>query len=233
MSLRLVPPLVVFLTGAQVLAAADAGTDARAAACPGEPEVRRALGATGTGWWVSCHAEPSGERTMAALFDSGKRGAPLHLIVAVGGEHPVRAEIDLGGPEADQLEKIPAEEWELFLGPAKLRGVDWLRVDLVGEGGEDYAIAQEVVVFLRRGKDRLQAVWTGLGDRTEIRFDACRLESRARFSLASGGDLLRTRRSRSAFSNPGGIATDLLRSLRRDCLAAEPTRDLYPIGPGD
>jgi hypothetical protein len=167
---------------------------------------------------------------MAGLFAAPEPGAPLHLVVAVArGEHKARAELDLAGPEEDAIRKIPAEEWMLSVGPAKIPGADWLRVDAIGRGGEDLFFAQGVVTFLQFENDQLRWVWTGLGDRAEVRFDACRLDTVARFSRAPNGSLVRSRRGYRAFADPGGIDAQLVKDIRSECVRAPSKRDEFPI----
>jgi hypothetical protein len=215
-------------------AAADGGATPTAPGCPADAEIRRALGVEGTDWQVACKlgkSGESGERQMAGFFAAPKPGAPLHLVVAVvRGEHQARAELDLAGPEESAIRNIPAEEWALSIEPAKIPGTDWLRVEVTGSSGEDLFVAQGVVTFFRLENDQLKWVWTGLGDRTEVRFDACRLFTAARFSRAPDGSLVRSRRGFRTFADPGGIDAHLLKGLRSDCVRAPSKRDEFPVG---
>jgi hypothetical protein len=104
-----------------------------------------------------------------------------------------------------------------------------LRVDVTGNGGEDLFVAQGVVTFFRLENDQLEWVWTGLGDLTEVRFDACRLFTAARFSRAPTGSLVRSTRGFRTFADPGGIDAPLLRSLRSECVRAPSKREEFPI----
>ena len=203
---------------------------ANAPACPADAQIRRALAVEGTNWLVACKIGDSGERQMAGLFAPRKPGASIRLVVVVvRGEHPVRAEVELAGPEEDAIRKIPAEEWMLSVGPAKIPGTDWLRVDATGRGGEDLFFSQVVVTFFRSENDQLEWVWTGLGDRGEVRFDACRLATVARFSRAPDGSLVRSRRGYRVFADPGGIDVRLLKTLRSACVRAPSKREQFPI----
>jgi hypothetical protein len=213
--------------------ATDGGAGA-AGACPGEAGIRQSLGVSGSGWQVACTPEMTGGPALAALSWPHARGEAPRLIVEVDGERPARFDVALVGDEGDRIRALHAESWQLKVAPARIPGVDWLRVEAIGEGGEDYAFAQSVVWFFRRERDRLVEEWAGLGDRTEIRFDACRVETRAEFSLAPDGRLVRERRSRASFSNPGSVAVNgELSQLKRKCVAAEPTRDVFPVVKGD
>jgi hypothetical protein len=220
---------VAGLRSGAAAAATDSGVGA-AATCPGGEEIQRALGISGQGrdWQVAC-APTGGGLALAALTCPDRRVAPPRLVVAIEGDRPARFDVALVGEEGDRLRAVHAEAWHLAVAPARIPGVDWLRVVAIGDGGEDYAFAQSLVWFFRRARDRLIEEWAGLGDRTEIRFDACRVETRARFRLAPDGRLVRELRSRSWFSNPGGVAGSELARLRRKCPAGEQARDLFPI----
>ena len=221
------PGLAVLLL---VLGGVDGGASATAPGCPADAEIRRALALEGAEWQVACKMGQSGEAQMAGFFAAPKPGAPLHLVVAVvRGEHRARVELELAGPEEDAIRKIPAEEWMLSVGPAKISGTDWLQVDVTGRGGEDLFFVQGVVTFFQLENDQLKWVWTGLGDRTEVRFDACRLDTVARFSRAPNGSLVRSRRGYRAFADPGGIDAHLLKEVRSDCVRPPSKRDEFPI----
>ena len=167
---------------------------------------------------------------MAGFFAAPKPAAPLHLVVVVvHGEHQARAELDLAGLEEDAIRKIPAEEWILSVGAAKISGEDWFRVDVTGRGGEDLLVAQSVVTFFRLENDQLKWLWTGLGDRAEVRFDACRLDTVAHFSRAPTGALVRSTRGYRTFTDPGGIDAHLLRAFRSECVRAPARRQEFPL----
>ncbi|HLK88792.1 MAG TPA: hypothetical protein VKZ18_02800 [Polyangia bacterium] len=209
------------------VAATGAGADA-GVACPVDEAIERALGISGAGWQVACTPTGGGLALAALSCPDGRAEAP-HLVVEIAGQRPARFEIALVGDEGERIRAVHADAWRLAVAPARIPGVDWLRIDAVGEGGAEYVFAQTLVWFFRPVRDRLIEEWAGLGDRTEVRFDACRLETHARFSLAPDGRLVRELRGRSWFSNPGGLANGELAPLRRRCTAGEPTRDLFSI----
>lgn len=165
-------------------------------ACPTLDEQRRILSVQGPEWHVACHVAGAGEFELAAFIPPGAARRSPHLVVAAV-HRDVRAtlELELAGPDAAELQKLTGDDWELQVGPARLRGADWLRIDAVRRGatGAGQGSSQAIVSFLRVASGALEHLWTGLGDGRERRGPACELQTTAQFSVSGDGTLIRKR----------------------------------------
>lgn len=213
-----------------VLAAGSAPSGPPRAACPSDDELRRSLAVEGKAWRVVCNATKNDGVEMAAVLPPATPAGAARVVVSVlRNDLRLRSETVLDGPERQDLEKTGGEDWKIAVRPAGIRGATWLRVDVIASGGDDYFSAQSVVSFFRIGTDPALRVWTGLGDRNETRFDACRLDTTARFDLSRNGELVRTRRTTRSFRRPGGIDSAQLKSLETECVASPRQRETFAV----
>ncbi len=211
-----------------VLVAASAVGPARPA-CPGAAALRQALEVEGAAWRVACTATKDGEVEMAALLPPTAAGSFPRLVVSVrrGQSHP-RAELTLDGLDRDGLKALSGEDWQVSVRPAAIKPADWVRVDITAQSGEDLRVAQTVTALFRVAGP-IQPLWTGASERHELRFDACSLDTTARFTLSRTGELVRARRTRRRFRDPGGVDAATLTSAKAECLATPPARDTFTV----
>jgi len=203
--------------------------DARAQslpACPPDAEIRRLLGVDAE-TPIACRVGGASVLMGAIVPFTGVTGKP-HVIVALDTGNAVRkGEADLEGTAREPLPK--ADDWQIAVAPANLYGASWSRVDVTAAQGDDRFAAQTVVSFFRGDGHTLGHVWTGLGDRHEKRFDACRLDTTARFALSAAGALVRTRHTTRTFAARPDLSADTLATLKAECVAAPPTRDSFVV----
>jgi hypothetical protein len=213
------------------LAASFAAVEAHPRAkCPPEVEVRRTLGAEGKEWRATCEVEKGGDLLMAAVRAPASERQLPHLIVAVlGTSGLVRTEVDLQGPEEDEIRKIDAEEWGVSIRTEQVGRSRWIRAEAIGRAGEDLFSAQGVASLFALDGAQLRFQWTGLGDRAEAKFDACQLDTTTRFKLLPGGFLERTMRTRRTFADPDGTSSGLIKGLKKDCVAPPVRRDKFRV----
>jgi hypothetical protein len=218
-----------------VLAAALA--TARPPKCPGDEGLRRELGIEGASWQMTCTATRDGRLEMAALLSPLPPSSSPRLVVAVRrGEVASRAEVALGDLAQDGIPSLAGDDWRLSVRPAGIAGADWLRVDVTAMTGEEKMLAQTVTAFFR-DDGPLVPLWTGAGERHERRFDSCTLDTSARFSLSPDGELVRVRRTKRSFGEPGepqpqtdgDAAAPADGAGRTACVAPPPTRDAFPV----
>jgi hypothetical protein len=97
-----------------------------------------------------------------------------------------------------------------------------VRVGLFGRSGEDLLVIQEIVLLVEvRVEPRV--LWVGAGSHLENQFDACVVETSARFRLIKSGII--ERRLRSTKQVGRGQKDDGLEPYRRRCKAAPPRID--------
>ena len=175
------------------------------AKCPADEALKKELGVEGAAWQMSCAAIKETGLAMAALLPPVPPATGPRLVVAVrrGDFHP-RAEVPLGDLARSGIPSLSGMDWRLAVQPAGIAGVDWLRVDVTALSGEDLLLAQTVTAFFRNDGS-LKHLWTGASDRHERRFDACALDTIARFSLSRTGELVRDRRTKRTVGDPGGV----------------------------
>jgi hypothetical protein len=151
------------------------------------------------------------------------------VVVAVWrGEFHSRAQVALDKLAPDGIASFSGDDWRLSVRPARIAGADWLRADVTALSGEDLTLAQTVTAFFRND-DSLQHLWTGASDRHERRFDACALDTTARFSLSRNGDLVRARRTKRTLGDPVGVDGETLAATKAKCVAPPPVRDTFPV----
>jgi hypothetical protein len=201
-----------------LLATPSGAADPGVVGCPKEEEVHQTL-QVDKSWQVTCNAK-HGDVLMAGVLGPEVLNASPRIALAMVHEGVfVRTALDLSGPDEAQIRKIPAEDWIVSVRFQSMGADRWIRVDVVGRAGEDLFTAQGVVSFFVVDGERLVHLWTGLGDRAETRFDACQLDTATRFRLLEGRTLERRWRSFARFRDPGGTSEDLIKSLRKECVA--------------
>ena len=198
-----------------------------AAKCPADEALKRELGVEGAAWQMTCAAIAETGLAMAALLPPVPPATGPRLVVAVrrGDLHP-RVEVPLGDLGRSGIPSLSGLDWRLAVQPAGIAGADWLRVDVTALSGEDLLLAQTVTAFFRNDGS-LQHLWTGASDRHERRFDACALDTTARFSLSSSGELVRDRRTKRTVGAPGGGDGESMASTKAKCVAPPPARDTF------
>ncbi len=218
--------LLYFILVALPISGADGGQPA----CPNEAAIRHTLQVEKS-WQVICNVK-RGDVLMAGLLAAEVPNVSPRIAVAVVHEGGVaRTELEASGADEEQIKKIPAEEWVVSVGFQKMGADRWIRVDVVGRAGEDLFTAQSVVSFFLVDGERLVHLWTGLGDRAETRFDACQLDTVTRFRLLDVHTLERRQRSSAAFRDPGGTSADLLKDLRKGCVAQPSKVEKFALPP--
>jgi hypothetical protein len=202
------------------------------AGCPDKGRVRQILQVEKS-WQVSCNAK-GGDLLMAGLrAPEAPNLSPRVSVAMVHAGAVARTALELSGLDEEQIKKIPADEWVVSAKFQRMGAGRWIRVDVVGRAGEDLFTAQDVVSFFAVNGERLVHLWTGLGDRAETRFDACRLDTVTHFRLLGGRTLERRRRYSATFRDPGGTSEDLTESLKKECVAlpSEVEKFSLPLDP--
>lgn len=205
------------------------GATPAVAMCPPEAEIRRTLGVEQTAAPIACRGIDEHTTLMGTVVLPAMGSAP-HVVVALSaGNGARRGAVDLTMQTGGSM-PAKADAWKVSVGSADLPGADWLRIDVTAEAGEDVFVAQTAVSFFRAdGGRQLRHLWTGLGDRHENRFDACRLDTAATFRLLDSGALLRTTEATRTFEDQRGLATDVIATLRAGCVAAAPTHETFAV----
>ena len=212
-----------------VLVAAALGVPQRGpVACPSDEHARQTL-QVDKSWVVTCKAKRGDVLIAGVLAPQGAADPPRIAVAVVQDGVVARAALDLAGPEEVQIKKIPAEEWDVSVAFQTMGAERWIRVTAIGRAGEDEFTAQGVVSFFVLSGERLTHVWTGLGDRAETHFDACQMDTVTRFRLLAGRKLERRWRYSATFRDPGGMGEDLIKDLKKECVAHSPTVERFPL----
>lgn len=211
-----------------LLAHPDARAQSRPT-CPPDAELRHTLGVA-PDTPVACRVERWSMLMGAVVPFTGVAGRPRILVALQAGDSVRKGEAELTGSEREPLPS--ADAWTIEVAPANLYGASWSRVDVTatkGQAGKDLFTTQTVVSFFRDDGPTLRHLWTGLGDRHEDRFDACRLDTTARFELSAAGALVRTRRTIRAVADRQDLTADQVATLQAECVAAPPDRESFVV----
>jgi len=225
-------PLVLLLVGAGARAApSDTNT------CPGDAELRRALRVDDPLAAVACRVVE--RATLRGALVPAAGGASARVVVQLVWEgdrdgNGVRGTVDL--PRLNHWRMAPrADAWKIEVAPANLQGADWWRADVTATGAQDASVAQDgsvaqtMVAFFKFKRGRLRRLWTGLGDRHEIRRDSCRLDTVADFAILDSGQLARDRRTTAVISSAKPPAAQAAATSSPTCLAPPPQRQTFAV----
>jgi hypothetical protein len=199
------------------------------AKCPADEALKKELGVVGAAWQMTCAAAKETGLAMAALLPPAPPATGPRLVVAVRrGEARARVEVALGDLARNGIPSLSGLDWQLAVQPARITGADWLRVDVTAMSGEELLLAQTVTTFLRNDSS-LQPLWTGASDRHERRFDACALDTIARFSLSAKRELVRERSTKRTFGDGGGVDRETLAAAKAKCVPPPAAREIFSI----
>jgi hypothetical protein len=198
--------------------------------CPAPEEVLKALALKGDRWVTTCNAAPGEGRVFLAAVRKPEAGSPelrVAVAMAAGDDSAGPLKLTLQGPEADQLRALAqrAEDWDVRIARAAAAPQTYLKLDVYGTSGDDFFLGQEIVTFIHVDGKRLRAVWSGLGQKEDRRFDSCRLLSIPAFKFLDG-QLERHMKTTRTFHN-AGLARDEAAGLRKKCVAPPERTDRF------
>jgi hypothetical protein len=202
--------------------------------CPAPDEIRKALAVRGDRWLTTCEALKGEGRLLLAALRKPQAGSPeLRVAVAIAGgdDSAGPLKLTLQGPEAAQLRAVAerAEDWGVKIARAPAAPKTHLELDLYGTSGDDYFLGEEIVTFVQVEGKRLRAVWSGLGQKQDRRFDSCLLLSVPTFKFL-GRELERRVKTTRTFRD-AGIDRAEAASLRKNCVAPPEATDRFPLAP--
>jgi hypothetical protein len=207
-------------------AAADGGQPSTPSPCDGNA-FAQALGTPRRDWQLACLRLDDTRRVIAAvpLVPADRPSAEPRLRMALTSGDGVIWRQDFpfktgAGPELQEV-LAKSEEWLVGLEDQPLGAAHGVRVSVVGHWGTTSMFVREIALLFRlpAAKGPLALLWSGLGNTRESRFDYCRIDGMATFSLIDEHTLERTIELTPTINRESPVPPKRARQLEKACTA--------------
>jgi hypothetical protein len=205
-------------------AAVDGGQPPPPSPCDGTA-FAQTLGTPRHDWQLACLRLDDTRRVVAAVPlvppDRPTAEPRLRLALASGDEVIWRQDFPFKAGAGPELQEVLAksDEWLVGLEAQPLGAARGVRVSVVGHWGGSSMFVREIALLFRlpAAKGPLTLLWSGLGNTRESRFDYCRIDGMATFSLVDEHTLERKIELTPTINRDAPVPPRRARQLEKGC----------------